>query len=206
MSLEEELSKLRVEVERHNKLYHQHDNPEISDAEYDALYLRLKELESLTKSLDSSSPTAKVGAKPRRSFEKHKHLKPMLSLSNVFNDEEFRKFEDRVTKWTSQKNIEYSIEPKFDGIGISITYENGKLTKAVTRGDGAEGELVTENVRQISKIPHEIEFDAPNIVELRGEIFFRLNDFNRLNQKLEKERKKIYKSKKCCSRNPEKFR
>ena len=96
----------------------------------------------------------------------------MLSLSNVFNHEEFSKFEERVTKWTSQNNIEYSVEPKFDGIGISITYEKGKLAKAVTRGDGAVGEMVTENVRQISKIPHEIKFDVPDIVELRGEIFF----------------------------------
>ena len=192
MSLEEELIKLKAEVERHSKLYHQEDSPEISDAEYDALYARLKELEVLTNSLDSSSPTATVGAKPKRGFEKHTHLKPMLSLSNVFNDEEFSKFEERVTKWTGQHDIEYSIEPKFDGIGISITYEKGKLTKAVTRGDGAVGEMVTENVRQISKIPHEIKYDVPDIVELRGEIFFRLNDFNRLNQKLEKENGKKF--------------
>ena len=192
MSLEEELIKLKAEVERHSKLYHQEDSPEISDAEYDALYARLKELEVLTKSLDSSSPTATVGAKPKRGFEKHTHLKPMLSLSNVFNDEEFSKFEERVTKWTGKHDIEYSIEPKFDGIGISITYEKGKLTKAVTRGDGAVGEMVTENVRQISKIPHEIKYDVPDIVELRGEIFFRLKDFNRLNQKLEKENGKKF--------------
>ena len=115
----------------------------------------------------------------------------MLSLSNVFNDEEFSKFEERVTKWTGQYDIEYSIEPKFDGIGISVTYEKGKLTKAVTRGD-AVGEMVTENVRQISKIPHEIKYDVPDIVELRGEIFFRLKDFNRLNQKLEKENGKKF--------------
>ena len=95
----------------------------------------------------------------------------MLSLSNVFNHEEFSKFEERVTKWTSQNDIEYSVEPKFDGIGISITYEKGKLAKAVTRGDGAVGEMVTENVRQISKIPHEIKFDVPDIVELEGDFF-----------------------------------
>ena len=192
MSLEEELIKLKAEVERHSKLYHQEDSPEISDAEYDALYARLKELEVLTNSSDSSSPTATVGAKPKRGFEKHTHLKPMLSLSNVFNDEEFSKFEERVTKWTGQHDIEYSIEPKFDGIGISVTYEKGKLTKAVTRGDGAVGEMVTENVRQISKIPHEIKYDVPDIVELRGEIFFRLKDFNRLNQTLEKENGKKF--------------
>ena len=94
-----------------------------------------------------SSPTTTVGAKPKRGFEKHAHVKPMLSLSNVFNSEEFKKFEERVVKWVSQPKIEYSIEPKFDGIGISLTYEKGRLAKAVTRGDGTTGELVTQNVQ-----------------------------------------------------------
>ena len=192
MSREEELSKLRAEVERHNKLYHQDDSPEISDAEYDALYSRLKELEGSIGLPDKTSPTLSVGSKPKRGFEKHSHLKPMLSLSNVFNIDEFNKFEERITKWTGQKNIEYSIEPKFDGIGISITYEKGKLTKAVTRGDGAVGELVTENVKQIKNIPDQIQFNVPDVIELRGEIFFRLNDFDQLNKNLEKDNGKKF--------------
>ena len=192
MSAEDEIKKLRLELQRHNKLYHQDDNPEISDAEYDALYTRLKELEKLTGTLDLSSPTTTVGAKPKRGFEKHAHVKPMLSLSNVFNSEEFKKFEERVVKWVSQPKIEYSIEPKFDGIGISLTYEKGRLTKAVTRGDGTTGELVTQNVQQIKKIPTNIEKNAPEIIELRGEIFFRLKDFKKLNQKLESENSKTF--------------
>ncbi len=192
MSAKDEIKKLRLELQRHNKLYHQDDNPEISDAEYDALYTRLKELEKLTGTLDLSSPTTTVGAKPKRGFEKHAHVKPMLSLSNVFNSEEFKKFEERVVKWVSQPKIEYSIEPKFDGIGISLTYEKGRLTKAVTRGDGTTGELVTQNVQQIKKIPTNIEKNAPEIIELRGEIFFRLKDFKKLNQKLESENSKTF--------------
>ena len=192
MSREEELSKLRAEVERHNKLYHQDDSPEITDAEYDALYSRLKDLEGSIGLSDKASPTLSVGSKPKRGFEKHAHLKPMLSLSNVFNIGEFNKFEERIIKWTGQKNIEYSIEPKFDGIGISITYEKGKLTKAVTRGDGAVGELVTENVKQIKNIPDQIRFNVPDVIELRGEIFFRLNDFNKLNNSLEKDNGKKF--------------
>ena len=109
----------------------------------------------------------------------------------IFIDE-FNKFEERITKWTGQKNIEYSIEPKFDGIGISITYEKGKLTKAVTRGDGAVGELVTENVKQIKNIPDQIQFNVPDVIELRGEIFFRLNDFDQLNKNLEKDNGKKF--------------
>ena len=130
-----ELLQLKKEIERHNKLYHEQDNPEISDAEYDALYQRLKELENIL-GADQDSPTQQVGSPSSRKFEKHNHLKPMLSLSNVFSDDDFYKFEERVLKRLNTDKTTFSVEPKFDGIGISLTYENGKLTKAVTRGDG----------------------------------------------------------------------
>ena len=185
MAIDQEIKKLRQEIEKHNKLYHEDDSPEISDAEYDALYQRLKELEALSSNSKINSPTLQVGGKPKRGFEKHTHLKPMLSLSNVFNDEEFKKFDERVIKWVGENDINYSVEPKFDGIGISITYEKGTLVKAVTRGDGLVGELVTENVLQISKIPKKIEINAPKIIELRGEIFFRLKDFENINKQIE---------------------
>ena len=185
MAIDQEIKKLRQEIEKHNKLYHEDDSPEISDAEYDALYQRLKELEALSSNSKINSPTLQVGGKPKRGFEKHTHLKPMLSLSNVFNDEEFKKFDERVIKWVGENDINYSVEPKFDGIGISITYEKGTLVKAVTRGDGLVGELVTENVLQISKIPKKIEINAPKTIELRGEIFFRLKDFENINKQIE---------------------
>ena len=185
MSVKDEINKLKKEIERHNFLYHSENNPEISDAEYDALYQRLKSLES-DQVVSEDSPTKTVGAKPSKGFEKHTHLKPMLSLSNVFNDEEFNKFEERILKRIQVDKVIYAVEPKFDGIGISLTYEKGILTKAVTRGDGEIGEVVTENIKTISKIPHKITFNAPKIIELRGEIFFNLDDFDLINESLQK--------------------
>ena len=122
MSVKDEINKLKKEIERHNFLYHSENNPEISDAEYDALYQRLKSLES-DQVVSEDSPTKTVGAKPSKGFEKHTHLKPMLSLSNVFNDEEFNKFEERILKRVNVDEVVYAVEPKFDGIGISLTYE-----------------------------------------------------------------------------------
>ena len=184
MPIEDEIKKLRAEIDRHNQLYHSDDHPEITDAEFDALYARLKKLEENLET-NENSPTMNVGSKPSKGFEKHDHLKPMLSLSNVFNYEEFEKFEERIIKRINNKDITYSIEPKFDGIGISLTYDNGNLTRAVTRGDGITGEIVTENVKTIKKIPLKIEKEAPKIIELRGEIFFRLKDFEKINKNLE---------------------
>ena len=185
MSVKDEINKLKEEIERHNFLYHSENNPEISDAEYDALYQRLKSLEAVH-GRSEDSPTKNVGAKPSKGFEKHTHLKPMLSLTNVFNQEEFNKFEERILKRINVDTVIYAVEPKFDGIGISLTYENGILTKAVTRGDGETGEVVTENIKTISKIPQKITFKAPKIIELRGEIFFNLDDFDSINQTLRK--------------------
>ena len=184
MPINDEIKKLREEIDRHNKLYHTEDNPEITDQEFDALYARLKKLEKKLGLIDSS-PTSKVGSKPSKNFEKHDHLKPMLSLSNVFNYEEFKKFEERINKRIINEEIIYSVEPKFDGIGISLTYENGNLVRAVTRGDGITGEVVTENVKTIDKIPRKIEQGTPQNIEIRGEIFFRLNDFEKINEQLE---------------------
>ena len=186
-----ELLQLKKEIERHNKLYHEQDNPEISDAEYDALYQRLKDLENIL-GADQDSPTQQVGSPSSRKFEKHNHLKPMLSLSNVFSDDDFYKFEERVLKRLNTDKTTFSVEPKFDGIGISLTYENGKLTKAVTRGDGETGEVVTDNIKTIAKVPHVINHSSPKTIEIRGEVFFRLNDFSNINSKLEADNLKTF--------------
>ena len=186
MSVSDEIKKLRAEIERHNQLYHADNSPEISDDEYDALYQRLKTLEQQA-GTSKNSPTRTVGAKPSRGFEKYRHLKPMLSLANVFDNEDFEKFEERIQKRIINEEILYAIEPKFDGIGISLTYEDGTLTKAVTRGDGEVGEVVTENIRTIKKIPASLKYKVPKIIELRGEIFFNLNDFSDINKKIESE-------------------
>ena len=191
MSAKDEINKLKKEIERHNFLYHSENNPEISDAEYDALYQRLKSLESDLSSSEDS-PTKTVGSKPSKGFVKHTHLKPMLSLSNVFNEEEFNKFEERILKRANIDKVIYAVEPKFDGIGISLTYEDGVLTKAVTRGDGEVGEDVTENIKTISKIPQKLTFNVPKVIELRGEIFFNLDDFDSINKNIEKEGGKTF--------------
>jgi len=191
MSAKDEINKLKKEIERHNFLYHSKNNPEISDAEYDALYQRLKSLESDLSSSEDS-PTKTVGSKPSKGFVKHTHLKPMLSLSNVFNEEEFNKFEERILKRANIDKVIYAVEPKFDGIGISLTYEDGVLTKAVTRGDGEVGEVVTENIKTISKIPQKLTFNVPKVIELRGEIFFNLDDFDLINKNIEKEGGKTF--------------
>ena len=191
MSAKDEINKLKKEIERHNFLYHSKNNPEISDAEYDALYQRLKSLESNLSSSEDS-PTKTVGSKPSKGFVKHTHLKPMLSLSNVFNEEEFNKFEERILKRANIDKVIYAVEPKFDGIGISLTYEDGVLTKAVTRGDGEVGEVVTENIKTISKIPQKLTFNVPKVIELRGEIFFNLDDFDSINKNIQKEGGKTF--------------
>ena len=191
MPIEDEIRKLKAEIERHNDLYHRDNNPEISDEEYDALYQRLKLLET-EYGATSDSPSATVGSKPSKGFEKHQHLKPMLSLANVFNNDDFEKFDERVRKRLNADGIIYVIEPKFDGIGISLTYENGILTKAVTRGDGETGEVVTENIKTINKIPLKITSNTPDVIELRGEIFFSLSDFETINKNLEKEGLKTF--------------
>ena len=117
MSAKDEINKLKKEIERHNFLYHSKNNPEISDAEYDALYQRLKSLESNLSSSEDS-PTKTVGSKPSKGFVKHTHLKPMLSLSNVFNEEEFNKFEERILKRANIDKVIYAVEPKLSLIHI----------------------------------------------------------------------------------------
>ena len=184
MSVKDEINKLKKEIERHNFLYHAENNPEISDAEYDALYQRLKALEA-EEGASNDSPSKTVGSKPSKGFEKHTHLKPMLSLANVFNQDDFNKFEERIQKRINVEKLVYAVEPKFDGIGISLTFEEGSLTKAVTRGDGEVGEVVTENIKTISKIPQTLSIDIPKIIELRGEVFFNLDDFNLINKNIE---------------------
>lgn len=184
MSVKDEIKKLKKEIERHNFLYHAENNPEISDAEYDALYQRLKALEA-EEGASNDSPSKTVGSKPSKGFEKHTHLKPMLSLANVFNQDDFNKFEERIQKRINVEKLVYAVEPKFDGIGISLTFEEGSLTKAVTRGDGEVGEVVTENIKTISKIPQTLSIDIPKVIELRGEVFFNLDDFNLINKNIE---------------------
>lgn len=174
--------RLRLLLEKHNTLYHQLDAPEISDAEYDALKRQLEELEG--DSADLLSPLNKVGAAPLAGFAKVTHAVPMLSLGNAFASEDVHDFVARVNRFLNRGEdtpLELLAEPKIDGLSCSLRYEDGVLIRAATRGDGAEGEDVTANVRTIAEIPQKLQGPAPGVLEVRGEVYMTRHDFAALN-------------------------
>lgn len=176
---------LKSEISRHDLLYHSLDRPEISDYEYDQLFSELLRLEKTHPSLDKTdSPSQRVGGKPLASFEKTAHRIPMLSLANSYDENDLAEFDQRVKKFlNSDKDIEYYCEPKFDGLAIELVYENGVLTRALTRGDGLVGEDVTQNIKTIRSIPLRLATkNPPSLLEVRGEVIIFKNDFAQLNQ------------------------
>lgn len=186
--------KLAEEIYRHDIAYHQNDAPEISDADYDALR---RELEALEKSYpqlaDEQSPSAKVGAAPARGFRKVRHSVPMLSLSNVFTDEELNDFIERVRRFLNiEGDISVVAEPKIDGLSCSLRYEKGKLVQAATRGDGTEGEDITDNILKIPDVPQSLPSGVPDFLEVRGEIYMSRDDFQELNKRQEAAGKQIF--------------
>lgn len=176
---------LRQTINTYNKEYYADDAPSVTDAEYDRVFRELQSLEAEYPSLvDESSPTQKVGAAPLGKFEKINHLAPMLSLDNIFDNSELLSF---ISK-TSFNDVEYVCEPKLDGLAASLTYVDGKLSTAGTRGNGLSGELVTTNVRTIPNVPLELTgTNIPRIVEVRGEIVMPLKGFNEYNARMIKE-------------------
>jgi DNA ligase (NAD+) len=184
---EEEILRLREELNRHNHLYYMLDNPEISDYDFDQL---LKSLQKLEKDFpefdDANSPTHRVGGTITKNFETIKHKYPMLSLSNTYNEEELLEFIERAKKLTTE-TLEYVCELKYDGAAVSIRYKDGKLHKAITRGDGNQGDDITANIRTINTIPLELKGDYPAEFEIRGEVFMQLEGFKALNEKRIKE-------------------
>ena len=175
-------------INKHNYQYYILSRPSISDFEFDKL---LKELEALEKTFpefqNPNSPTLKVGGDITKEFKQVKHKYPMLSLGNTYNEEELTEFDNRIRK-SIGNDFEYVCELKFDGLAISLTYENGKLIRAVTRGDGVQGDDVTANVKTIRSIPHQLSgSDYPAYFEIRGEIFMHLATFDKLNNTLRKE-------------------
>ncbi len=177
---------LRAEIARHDALYYQRDAPEISDAEYDALRRELVELETRFPSLfDPDSPTQRVGAPPAEGFATAPHRSPMLSLDNAMNEEEMRAFAGRVAKGLGLEDpndIDFAGEPKLDGSGIELIYEDGHLTQGLTRGDGRTGEDVTVNLREVPSIPQRLKTRrAPAIASIRGEVVLPLAAFESLN-------------------------
>ena len=181
-----EWTRLVAEIAHHDALYYQQDAPEISDAAYDALRKRLIELERAHPEFaTSASPTQRVGAAPIAAFGKIRHDVAMLSLSNAFADEDVVEFAERVRRFlmlSQTDELEITAEPKIDGLSISLRFEGGVLTQAATRGDGAEGENVTANVKTIAEIPHRLKGrGVPEIIDVRGEIYLGHKDFAALN-------------------------
>ena len=183
---ETEIARLTAEISHHDDLYYRHDAPEISDAAYDALRRRLEKLEAAHPELRrADSPTKKVGAAPVGAFGKICHDVPMLSLGNAFDDQDVVDFVERVRRFLKLGEsdvLEITAEPKIDGLSISIRYEAGVLVQAATRGDGAEGENVTANIKTVSEIPHALKGkNVPDVIDIRGEIYLGHKDFEKLN-------------------------
>ncbi len=179
-----ELARLAVLLDRLSRAYHNDDAPEASDAEYDALLRRNELIERLHPELvRADTPTARVGAPPEGGFAKHSHLQPMLSLDNAFDRAEFEGFTARARRFLGLKEAELRLvaEPKIDGLSISLTFEHGRFVRGATRGDGAVGEDVTANLRTLRGLPDRLRGEAPALIEIRGEVFLRKQDFLALN-------------------------
>lgn len=181
-----ELARLAELIARANTLYHAEDAPEISDADYDALKRRNADIEARFPELKrSDSPTDQVGARPAEGFSKLVHAVRMMSLGNAFNDEDVADFDRSIRKYlglSDTAELGFTAEPKIDGLSLSLRYEQGKLVQAATRGDGEIGENVTSNARTISDIPHSVQ-NAPDVLEVRGEVYMSHEDFDKLNSR-----------------------
>lgn len=173
---------LRAKIEEHNRRYYDEAAPTISDREYDALYRELADLEQKFPQLASAtSPTRRVGGAPLKAFTQVAHRAPMLSLDNTYSEEEIAEFYDRLKRLLPGEEIPVVIEPKVDGVAVSLLYENGKLLYAATRGDGAVGDDITQNVRTIRSVPTQLKGAAPKLLEVRGEVFMDKIGFAKLN-------------------------
>ena len=181
---------LRAEIHRHNRLYHEQDEPEIPDSDYDALYRELRALEEAHPELVTpDSPTQTVGSRASEAFAPVEHGARMLSLDNVFDAEEMREFDRRLAGlFDEETERQYSAEPKLDGVALSLLYERGRLVRAATRGDGRVGEDVTHTARTVASVPDRLSGgDVPERVEVRGEVFMPLSGFETYNSKAEQE-------------------
>lgn len=180
---------LRAELAHHDELYYKKAQPEIGDFEYDTLKKELAELEKTFPELaEVGSPTAKVGDDRSEGFARVRHLQAMTTLDNTYDEGELREFHARLAKLLGAEDLAYTVEPKIDGLAVSLTYEKGRFARAVTRGDGEEGDDVTENVRTIRSLPSILETSpVPDLVEIRGEVYLRYEEFERINRLQEEE-------------------
>src|SRR5215472_5222041 len=188
MSLDEKqaakrIAQLQEDIRRHDRFYYEEAAPIISDREYDRLYQELLDLETQFPDLvTSDSPTLRVGGKPLEAFAQIQHGAPMLSLDNTYSEEEVANFYKRITRLLPDEKIPVVIEPKVDGVAVSVMYEKGRLKYAATRGDGLVGDDITQNVKTIRSVPHQLHGDAPEIFEVRGEAFLDKAGFGKLNR------------------------
>jgi DNA ligase (NAD+) len=193
VDLRSRIEELRELVRYHNRRYHIEDAPEISDAEYDALYKELEELEvAYPELVTPDSPTQRVGGAPLEGFEQVRHAVPMLSLANARKVEELREWDARVRRLLGpdeEPNLRYVTELKIDGLAVSLRYENGRFVRGATRGNGVVGEDVTQNLRTVRAIPDELSDDPPEVLEPRGEVYMTLGEFEKLNRRQEAEGK-----------------
>lgn len=187
-------AELREQIQYHNTRYYVYDAPEISDAEYDRLLRELQALEAKHPELVTpESPTQRVGAQPLKAFGEVRHSIPMLSLENALNEQEMRDFDRRVREKLGVESVIYAAEPKLDGLAVSLRYEKGKLIRAATRGDGAVGEDITQNVRTIASVPLQLGGKGmPDVLEVRGEVFMPLKGFEALNARAAQQGEKTF--------------
>ena len=192
-NIENTIIQLREKLHYHNHLYYVLDSPIIRDYEYDKMMSELNELElKYPQFYDSLSPTKRVGGSLLNKFESVEHINPMLSLSNTYSRKDLIDFDNRVKKHISFDHVEYSCELKYDGVAISLIYENGTFIRAVTRGDGVFGDDVTENVKTIKSIPLLLFNNYPKYLEIRGEIFINKKDFDKINLNRTKKNLNVY--------------
>ena len=182
------LEQLRDEIRKHDRLYYDEAAPIISDREYDRLYKELVALETQFPDLVTpDSPTQSVGGTPLKAFEQVSHLIPMLSLDNTYSEDELKNFYERIRRLLPNQQIPVVIEPKVDGVAVSLVYENGRLRQAATRGDGNVGDNITQNIRTIRSVPERLRGGAPKLLEVRGEVYMDRKGFEELNEQRKKE-------------------
>ncbi|MFD2264283.1 NAD-dependent DNA ligase LigA [Lacibacterium aquatile] len=189
------IKELADQIAYHDQRYHGEDAPEISDGDYDALRRELEKLiQENPQFTEEAAPAGRVGAAPSAGFKKVRHARPMMSLGNAFTDEDVTDFLDGVRRFlglAEDAPLDISAEPKIDGLSLSLRYEKGQLVNAATRGDGQEGEDVTANVRTIASIPHALKGEAPDVVEVRGEVYLTRDAFLAINAERAKENEKL---------------
>ncbi|PWT78793.1 MAG: DNA ligase (NAD(+)) LigA [Acidobacteria bacterium] len=182
------IEELRQEIQKHDRLYYEEAVPIISDREYDRLYKELVDLEKQFPNLvTADSPTQRVGGKPLKAFEQVSHLAPMLSLDNTYSEQEVKNFYARIQRLLPSEKIPVVVEPKVDGVAVSLIYENGKLRQAATRGDGNVGDDITQNIRTIRSVPERLRDAAPKLLEVRGEVYMDRKGFEKLNEERQKQ-------------------